>query len=302
MGGYGSGRTKRHDLTNEYISIDLAALHTFLSSEQHSIVATCTETRGEQREQHQLALSITRYRSGEDDAGLFVRWDAIGHATVRYEESGEVQIPLVTTRPHYGGVRYWFLAPCCGRRSRVLYLTPYDGFCSVQCRVCLDLHYASQQQSVIERHITYEKYLLERYGYTWARLKYQGLSKHYFKITPEYAEKKARSELTMQLRLIRRLMSFNRLMLKDHIRAFRSLRSEADRRLYLDGLHEWGTYHMLLILEQSKGHLYAENEEIETLIAIIAGQPLPARDYTYDLPQLMVLKEQIEEELEAMAA
>lgn len=300
MGGYGSGRTKRHHITDECISIDLSALHPFLRSEEPSIVATCTETRGKQREQHKLRLTVTRYQPGE---GLFRCWDAIGHVTMRYEKMGAVHIPLVTTCPNYGGVRYWFLAPCCGRRVRVLYLTPYDGFLSVQCRVCLDLHYESQQQSFIEKRKTYERYLLANYGYAWAKHEYHCLGKHYQEITPELAEQKARSQFEVQLQFIRRLISFNRLMLRDHTRTFRSLKKQEDRCMLLDDwLQTWGTHHVLIILEQSFDHRYATREEIEALIAIIAGRPRPRRSYTYDITRLVALKKQIEEELEELAA
>lgn len=317
MGSYGSGRTRRHHITNECLCIDLATLRTFLRCGEHDIAATCTETRtvvtpanGSHRmtKQHRLSLSFTHYAPEEIglcDTGLFWCWGAVGHVTLRYEEAREANIPIVTTSQNYGGVRYWMLAPCCGRRVRVLYLTPYDGLLSSlpQCRICLDLHYASQQQSFIEKHITYEKYLLVNYGWTWARYEYQGLKEHYFKITPEYAEKKARSEFEVQLRYIRHLIAFHRLMFKDHLRAFRTLRSQEDRCLYLEGLlQEWGTHHVLSLLEQSRGHQYATQEEIETLIAIIAGQPVTEPPHTYDFPRLCALKEQIEEELEALAA
>ena len=55
----------------------------------------------------------------------------------------EVQIPLTTTRPWFGGVRWWFRCPLssagisCGRRVRKLYLL--DG--QLGCRHCHGLAY-----------------------------------------------------------------------------------------------------------------------------------------------------------------
>ncbi|AWM39107.1 hypothetical protein GobsT_26170 [Gemmata obscuriglobus] len=58
-------------------------------------------------------------------------------------------VPLVTTRCHLGGVRWWFGCPltkggvACGRRARKLYLCGrYFG-----CRRCHELTYTSTQQS-----------------------------------------------------------------------------------------------------------------------------------------------------------
>lgn len=203
-------------------------------------------------------------------------------------------------------MRYWFLAPCCGRRVRVLYLSVYDGLYSslAQCRVCLDLHYASQQQSLIERRKTYERYLLANYGWTWAELEYYSLGKHYQEITLDLAEKRARSQYEVQLHFLRRLMSFNRLVLQMHLRTFRTIKTQEDRCMLLENwLQEWGTHHVLYILQHSWGHRYATNQEIRTLIALIAGRAAqPAREDNYDIPRLVALKKQIEHELEELAS
>ena len=46
----------------------------------------------------------------------------------------------VSTTPHYGGQRYWWLCPSCGRRCAYLY-----GGKIFACRTCHDLTYASAQ-------------------------------------------------------------------------------------------------------------------------------------------------------------
>jgi len=51
-------------------------------------------------------------------------------------------LTVVATRPHFGGVKQWFLCPRCDRRVRKLYCTePRSG---LACRRCLRLRYRSQ--------------------------------------------------------------------------------------------------------------------------------------------------------------
>ncbi|HEV2121289.1 MAG TPA: MerR family transcriptional regulator [Chloroflexota bacterium] len=58
------------------------------------------------------------------------------------EEISPYIAPIVTTRPHFGGKRYWFLCPNvhCRRRCRILYGGKY-----FLCRTCQDLTYVSSQ-------------------------------------------------------------------------------------------------------------------------------------------------------------
>ena len=53
-------------------------------------------------------------------------------------------VPLCTTPCYFGGRRWWFRCPECGRRCRILYLPPkQDRFA---CRTCHHLTYRSQQE------------------------------------------------------------------------------------------------------------------------------------------------------------
>lgn len=69
----------------------------------------------------------------------------------RWNQSVDVcdTISLVTTRPHFGGIRWWFLCPLqvdgatCGNRVAKLHLR--NGYFG--CRSCHDLTYLSCQQS-----------------------------------------------------------------------------------------------------------------------------------------------------------
>lgn len=98
-------------------------------------------------------------------------------ATIRDRWSTLYAVGLVTTRPHYGGERFWFEAPCCGRRVRILYLKPGTSS-QLACRVCLDLRFESQGVGIIEKRKTYERYLL-RNGSSLAWAIYQALPVHY---------------------------------------------------------------------------------------------------------------------------
>ena len=54
----------------------------------------------------------------------------------------DYQVSLVTTPCNFGGVRYWFGCPSCGRRVAVLYLAPGDVY--FRCRHCNNLSYHSR--------------------------------------------------------------------------------------------------------------------------------------------------------------
>ena len=54
-------------------------------------------------------------------------------------------IRLRATRPHYGGRRWWFECPACGRRCFKMCLPP--GARVFACRGCYDLTYRSAQEA-----------------------------------------------------------------------------------------------------------------------------------------------------------
>lgn len=66
-------------------------------------------------------------------------------------ESADYPVGLATTRPRFGGLRWWFVCPLlvngwpCNRRVGKLYLPP--GSCYFGCRHCYQLTYTSCQQS-----------------------------------------------------------------------------------------------------------------------------------------------------------
>ena len=284
MGGYGSGRRKTHHITYDCLSIDTMQLrkHKLLTSKKLSTgshikyVSQSKSVKEKVIEQHhELYVLVERYAPG-NPPGELAKWDAIGHVTLLYgvkvggEDKGKqhAELPLVVTHPNYGGVRYWFLAPCCGRRVRVVYLPTFDGAARMlpECRECLGLHYASQQQSYIDRHITYEKYLLANAGYTWANWEYNWeLKEHYFTVTPEWEYIRQESILKRELELLRHLISFERMMLRTHQHNLLSLKSEEDRRVYIEHLvKEHGQDYALDLVRLLKISIQVERDGRET--------------------------------------
>jgi hypothetical protein len=72
------------------------------------------------------------------------------------------EFPLVTTEPHYGGVRWWVLCLGCGRRVAKLYLPP--GARRFRCRCCYRLAYQSQREAASDRWSRRARKLWRRIG------------------------------------------------------------------------------------------------------------------------------------------
>ena len=69
-------------------------------------------------------------------------------------------INLTTTTPNYGGKRYWWECPKCGRRVAVLYCAGY-----YVCRHCLGAKYQTQHLQPIDRQFKRIAVLRERLGW-----------------------------------------------------------------------------------------------------------------------------------------
>ncbi len=67
------------------------------------------------------------------------------------QDSADYLVRLTTTRPRFGGLRWWFVCPLvangvpCGRRAGKLYLPPGGRYFG--CRLCHGLTYTSCQES-----------------------------------------------------------------------------------------------------------------------------------------------------------
>jgi hypothetical protein len=72
------------------------------------------------------------------------------------------RISLTTTRPRFGGTRWWFICPVTGERVGRLYLPA--GACQFASRRAHGLAYASQTESINERAARRRRKLLARLG------------------------------------------------------------------------------------------------------------------------------------------
>jgi len=90
------------------------------------------------------------YKGGEKTSSIGYEVDTTDMAAPRFRlfytftDSGEKvdeTARLDVTRPHFGGVRFWFTCLRCGRRVGKLYLPP--GRRRFRCRRCYDLTYTS---------------------------------------------------------------------------------------------------------------------------------------------------------------
>lgn len=96
----------------------------------------------------------------------------VGGEYIKYD------IRLDTTPYNYGGKRYWFLCPVCGKRVGKLYLLPEGRYFA--CRACNNLTYRSSKEhdarvdamiknpflasaKVRERNLTHARLVLKAY-------------------------------------------------------------------------------------------------------------------------------------------
>ena len=147
MGGYGSGqRYNRKTTVEECWALDAARL-----AKQGAIPADrgvgylwWTNSRTGER-----TLTVEYYVDELGDGGailnLYSTLDSRGNKLEIKEP-----VSLVTTRPQFGGVRWWFICPLsvngvpCERRVRKLYLPPSTKYFG--CRHCYRLTYQSVQE------------------------------------------------------------------------------------------------------------------------------------------------------------
>ena len=99
---------------------------------------------------HARASSVIRWpRENGTEAAVRIDTectDAGGSVAFRYTLAGravEYRVSLSTTSPRFGGLRWYFACPKCGRRASKLYMHASDLFL---CRVCQGLTYASTRE------------------------------------------------------------------------------------------------------------------------------------------------------------
>ena len=85
-----------------------------------------------------------------------------------------VLLRLLPTQPTYGGVRWWFLCPQCGRRCGVLYLERAATLLWA-CRLCRGLVYRSQLEGQTGRRVRKLRKVLARAGGAFTAISGVGL-------------------------------------------------------------------------------------------------------------------------------
>jgi hypothetical protein len=146
VGGLGSGRSggSRFLAAEQCYGLDLAALNRAGFLEPLAKVSGPwrwnTNTDPETTAAVSVALDLRQL-----DSPTFTITYAAG------EEPSSISGALLTTCPGYGGVRYWFECPRCGRRRRVLYAYPSLSRKRFACRRCHGLRYYSHRESREDR-------------------------------------------------------------------------------------------------------------------------------------------------------
>ena len=144
MGGYGSGRSGRYLTTEQSCILDSAWLNKHARLGAGVIASGISQwRRGEEvAASISWAVDTTRPR----DAHLRLRYRLVREHTA--PEALEFEYPVVYSRPHLGGRRWWFVC-YCGRRCAKLYFPL--GASQFRCRGCYHLVYACQRESTVDR-------------------------------------------------------------------------------------------------------------------------------------------------------
>ena len=149
MGGYGSGlwRSGSKKATAEdclVLNTDKLARDRLLYSGEHSN-GTLTWTNTATGEK----VSSCGYEVNTLNPSA--SWFRVSYVITQNDEKVDCTIRLTTTRPTFGGIRWWFICPIvadgkpCNRRAGKLYLPPGGKYYG--CRVCYSLTYTSCQES-----------------------------------------------------------------------------------------------------------------------------------------------------------
>jgi hypothetical protein len=144
MGGYGSGRKFSKKLTVEQCQVlDVADFApTQWSGDGLWRSGTVTWPR---RTPH--VVNSVEYRL--NIAGGSRSWLELSYSLPGTEERTTNRTRMITTIPHFGGYRWWFVCPLsvnqqlCGKRVRKLYFPPGGQYFG--CRHCYNLTYTTTQ-------------------------------------------------------------------------------------------------------------------------------------------------------------
>jgi hypothetical protein len=144
MGGYGSGqwRSARHMTVEQCCVFECAWLRRRGALESGG--CAWGQSFWTLRPSGEAAGSID-WQADLRDLSAPLVWLRYHAASERVDE----RVPLVPTEPPYGGTRWWFSCPRCGRRCAKLYLP--SGATRFRCRRCHRLVYQCQRETRSDR-------------------------------------------------------------------------------------------------------------------------------------------------------
>jgi hypothetical protein len=158
MGGYGSGRNCGPPTVESALRLDIDVMMRWGGIEPGAHLG------GEMKfdfYDDQLAVKFESRVGDPWDSWLRLRYSMADYWTGEGLEIDD-KIYLATTRPHFGGLRWWFICPRSNRRVRKLYL-PLGGR-HFRSRRDYRLAYASQRETVYDRAMRRARKLTLRLG------------------------------------------------------------------------------------------------------------------------------------------
>jgi hypothetical protein len=156
VGGHGSGRTDRlYRRVEDGLNLSIFVLKRDRVLLTGGIVSTTIQWRREGEEESFAAIGISTTLN--ESEGRYRLTYTMGSG-----ESVEVHGLLLSTRPKYGGLRWWFGCPFCSRKCAMLHLPP--GSKRFACRTCHRLRYTSQSETNSDRLLRRARKLYRRAG------------------------------------------------------------------------------------------------------------------------------------------
>jgi hypothetical protein len=143
MGGNGSGRYGGRPTIERTASFVLNARLLTRAKLRPGMYGNCVLNFEYDGEPFRVALTI------DTRAGSFPRIELAHDARTETGQRMQYWIALVTTRPHFGGVRWWFISPRTNTRAAKLFL-PLGGDVFADRRY-YGLEYQSQRETLEDR-------------------------------------------------------------------------------------------------------------------------------------------------------
>jgi hypothetical protein len=158
MGGYGSGRSGGGPTVESALRLDIDSMLRWRAI-RPGFHITGEMTLNLYDDKIDVKFESNVGKAG--DGWLRLRYEMTDYWSCEELEI-EDKIYLATTRPHFGGLRWWFVCPRLNRRARKLYL-PLGGrhFWS---RRAYRLAYASQRETDFDRALRRARKLYDRLG------------------------------------------------------------------------------------------------------------------------------------------